>query len=240
MGEANSEKLTKEKIYGEIEEIRSQVQADSKLRMRAQIEIFDLLDEALSCLEKDGSESSLNRAAFKIATARCRKMQAKNQKMWLSVVICLWGILTLAFSLFAIVQWQLWPQTAKMAFKYILLGSAVWGLLGSSLDGLRELHTRYARQELDPNRIFWYLAHPVIGAGLGGILFLLVFAGLLAVGQTEILPQAQGTAGGGFNPSLPFVLAALAGFEQKNVIWYLRDTIGQILHISEREPHEAG
>jgi hypothetical protein len=68
---------------------------------------------------------------------------------------------------------------------------------------------------------------------LGAILFLLVFAGLLAVGQ------AEGTAGG-FNPSLPFVLSALAGFEQKNVIWYLPDTIAQILHISERNPHEAG
>jgi len=125
-----------------------------------------------------------------------------------------------------------------MTVQYILLGSVGWGLLGSSLDGLRELHTRYARQELDPNRAFWYFAHPVIGAGLGGILFLLIFAGLLAVGQTDILPQAEGAVDG-FNPSLPFVLAALAGFEQKNVIWYLRDTITQILHISERDPHEA-
>lgn len=79
---------------------------------------------------------------------------------------------------------------------------------------------------------------PLTGAGLGGIIFLLIFAGLLAVGQTEILPPAEGT--GGFNPSLPFVLSALAGFEQKNIIQYLRDTIIKVLNISEREPHEAG
>lgn len=79
----------------------------------------------------------------------------------------------------------------------------------------------------------------LIGAGLGGILFLLIFAGLLAVGQTEILPPTEGTVGG-FNPSLPFVLAALAGFEQKNIIQYLRDTIIKVLNISEPEPHEAG
>lgn len=236
----NSGKLTKESIYREIEQIRSEMSADRNLRIRAQMEIFKRLEEALNCLEESESESALNKAAFKVALARSRQMQANNQKIWLSIVICTWGMMTLAVSVFAIIQWELWPQVAKMAFRSILIGSAAWGLLGSSIDALRELHTRYARQELDPNRIFWYIAHPVIGAGLGGILFLLIFAGLLAVGQNEILPQATGTAEGGFNPSLPFVLAALAGFEQKNVIWYLRDTISQILHISEREPHEAG
>lgn len=69
--------------------------------------------------------------------------------------------------------------------------------------------------------------------GLGAIVFLLVFAGLLAVGQAEATAS-------GFNPSSPFVLCALAGFEQKNIMWYLQDTIAQMLRISEHEPYEAG
>jgi hypothetical protein len=36
MNEGSPNKLTKERIYSEIERIRSEVQADSKLRMRTQ------------------------------------------------------------------------------------------------------------------------------------------------------------------------------------------------------------
>lgn len=232
-----SDRLTKERLLSEIEKMRSEIQKDSRIRMPTQKEIFELLGEALEYMEED-SEISLSRATFTIAMARRRRMQATNQKSWLAIVICIWTATALAFSVFAIIKWQLWPQAAEMAAQRLLLGSVIWGLLGSSLDGLRELHTRYARQELDPNRGFWYFAHPLIGAGLGSILFLLIFAGLLAVGRTEILPQTEGA--GGFNPSLPFVLAALAGFEQKSVIRSLRDTIIKILNISEREPYEAG
>lgn len=116
------------------------------------------------------------------------------------------------------------------AGKDILFGAVLWGLVGASLDGLRELHTRVARQELDPNREVWYLAHPVLGAGLGGILFLLVSAGLLATGQDV----------GEFNPSLPLILAALAGFEQQYIIRYLRDTVRQMLRIEVKSPDERG
>jgi hypothetical protein len=55
MNEGSPNKLTKERIYSEIERIRSEVQADSKLRMRTQKEIFELLQEALSCLEEKDS-----------------------------------------------------------------------------------------------------------------------------------------------------------------------------------------
>ena len=233
-----SEKLTKEALLCEIEKVRSEMQSDDRLHMRAQKDIFEFLEEALEHLGEEESESSLNKAAFKVTLAHCRRRQAHNQKNWLALSIFFWGIIAFLLSAWTIYEWRLWPLTKEMAVQYILLGSVVWGLLGSSLDMLRELHTRFARQELDPYRIYWYFAHPLIGAGLGGIIFLLIFAGLLAVGQTEILPLAEGT--GGFNPSLPFVLSALAGFEQKNIIQYLRDTIIKVLNISEREPHEAG
>ncbi len=130
----------------------------------------------------------------------------------------------------AIYEGEFWPKAAEAAGRDILFGAVLWGIVGAAIDGLRELHTRLARQELDPDRLAWYLAHPLIGAGLGGILFLLVSAGLLTTGQDV----------GNFNPSLPLILAALAGFEQQNVIRYLRDTIRQLLRIEERGPDEGG
>ena len=112
----------------------------------------------------------------------------------------------------------------------VLFGSVLWGTLGAASDGLRELHTRLARQELDPIRFAWYLAHPIIGTVIGGILFLLVSGGLLVTGQDV----------GEFNPSLPLVLAALAGFEQQDIIRYLRTTIRRILRIEGRSYEEEG
>lgn len=127
MAQKSPENLTKEELYGEIEEIRSEVKGMSKFRTRTQEDIFKLLEEALDCVEKEASESSLNRAAFKVAMARCRKVQAEDQDIRLSIGICVWGIVALTFSVYAIAKWQLWPQAGDMAFKLILLGSVVWG-----------------------------------------------------------------------------------------------------------------
>ncbi len=69
-------------------------------------------------------------------------------------------------------------------------------MVGSSTYGLRELHTRVARQELDVNRLVWYLAHPLIGAALGGILFFVVYAGLLALTEGVV----------SYNPALVYAI----------------------------------
>ena len=118
---------------------------------------------------------------------------------------------------------ELWPKLGDIPVECILLGSVLWGMLGAAVDGLREVHTRLARQELDPNRLGWYFAHPIIGAGIGGILFLIISGGLLITVRN--LDE--------YNPSLPLLLSALAGFEQQHVIRYLRDLVRNILRIEE-------
>ncbi len=224
--------LPKEKteLLKEIEEVRSQIKEREKIHIRAQEDIFGLLGKALECLESGDTDRSRNEAASKISIARQRVILAERQKLWLAVPIGLWMAIFIGAGVWAIYQGEFWPKAAETAGRDILFGTVVWGLVGAAIDGLRELHTRLARQELDPNRLTWYLAHPILGAGLGGILFLLVSAGLLTTGQDV----------GNFNPSLPLILAALAGFEQQNVIRYLRDTIRQMLRIEERDPNEGG
>ena len=86
-----------------------------------------------------------------------------------------------------------------------------------------------ARQQLDPNRCAWYATHPLIGAGVGGILFLLVYSGLLVTGQQ-----------GPFNPSVPFVLAACAGLEQTYVVGFLREFLKKRLKDVDQAPEELG
>ena len=220
----------KTELLKEIEEVRSQIKQKEKIGLRAQEDIFGLLDKAFECLENDDNDRLRNEAACKISMARQRVAQAERQKRWLAIPIGVWMLIFIGIGAWAIYEGEFWPKTAETAGRDILFGAVIWGLVGATIDSLRELHTRLARQELDPDRLAWYLVHPLIGAGLGGILFLLVSAGLLTTGQDV----------GDFNPSLPLILAALAGFEQQNIIRYLRDTIRQILRIEERSPDEGG
>lgn len=221
----------KTELFKEIERVRSQVkEKEEKIHLRAQEDIFGFLGEALKAIEDDDTGRSLNEAASKISMARQRVAQVERQKRWLAIPIGIWTFIFIGVGAWAIYQGEFWPKVTETAARDILFGTVLWGVVGAAIDGLRELHTRLARQELDPDRLAWYIVHPLIGAGLGGILFLLVSAGLLTTGQDV----------GAFNPSLPLILAALAGFEQQNVIRYLRDTIRQILRIEERSPNEGG
>jgi len=223
----------KQQILAEIDGLRSDVSKNPKIRLRAQTEIFEVLDKTVEDLDKDGSDVSLHQAASKVNMARKRASQAESQGRllpWLPIGIgfFLGGVLGLAA--WAMIKYKLVLFSADPGWSEIVLGAVLWGTVGSATDGLRELHTRVARQELDLNRLVWYLAHPVIGAALGGILFLVVYAGLLALTD----------GAGSYSPALVYALAALAGFGQRQVIQYLRETLADMLRIKREAPDEAG
>jgi len=232
------EKLSKQ-MLGQISDFRAEVAEETKVRTRAQELIYQLLDEAAKYLfEETLSDQLINSADYKIQMAKQKFAEAQKQRLPLALVIGMWMLAALGISGYLIAVRELLPSLSDMPIAQLMLGAVIWGTVGAAIDGLRELHTRYARQELDPNRAIWYFAHPIVGAGLGAIIFLVVFAGLLSVGQTQILPD--GTDVGGFNPAIVFLLSALVGFEEQSVIRYLRDTIRHIFRIEEKEPHEGG
>ncbi|UCC60279.1 MAG: hypothetical protein JSV02_00180 [Dehalococcoidia bacterium] len=222
--------MTKEKLESEIENLNVELQSNKILNLRAREDIQKHLDKALEYLEKDDTPRARNNAAHKIGIARQRIIQAEKQKKWLAYPIALCMAVFIGIAAWWIAQEGLWPKGTYTKVEFVLMGSVLWGTLGAAVDGLRELHTRIARQELDANRLWWYFAHPVIGAGLGGILFLVVSGGLLMTDQ-EV---------GEFNPSLPLILSALSGFEQQHVVRYLRDVVKNILRIEEPSPDEGG
>ena len=110
------------------------------------------------------------------------------------------------------------------------LGAALFGAGASAVDGLRELHVRMARQELDVNRLAWYLFHPLIGGALGSVLFFVVRAGLLALRADS----------DGYSPIPVYTLAMLAAFGQRQVIQFLREKLANALRIKGEAPEEAG
>ena len=224
----------KQEILSEINDLRSDVSSNPKIRLRAQAEIFEILDKTVEDLDKDGSDVTLHKAASKVNMARKRASQAESLERllpWLPIGIGLFLGGVLGFAAWAIINYELplIPVPPESWLK-ILLGAVLWGAVGSSTDGLRELHTRVARQELDVNRLGWYLAHPIIGAALGGILFFVVYAGLLALTEDGV----------SYNPALIYALAALAGFGQRQAIEYLRETLANMLHLQKEVPDEGG
>ncbi len=224
----------KQEILAEIDGLRSNVSSNPKIRLRAQAEIFEILDKTVEELDEDISYVTLYKTASKVNMARKRASQAESQEQllpWLPTGIGLFLSGILGFAAWAIINYKLpLSSVAPESWSMILLGAVLWGMVGSSTDGLRELHTRVARQELDVNRLVWYLAHPLIGAALGGILFFVVYAGLLALTEGVV----------SYNPALVYALAALAGFGQRQVIQYLRETLANMLHLQKEAPEEGG
>lgn len=221
----------KQEILAEINGLRSDVSSNSKIRLRAQAEIFEILDKTVEDLDKDSSGVALHKAASKVNMARKRASQAESQEWLLPIVIGLFLSGVLGFAAWALINYKLPLISAPPeSWLKILLGAVLWGAVGSSTDGLRELHTRVARQELDVNRLVWYLTHPIIGAALGGILFFVVYAGLLALTEDGV----------SYNPALVYALAALAGFGQRQAIEYLREILAKMLHLQKEVPEEGG
>lgn len=223
----------KQQVLTEIDGLRSDVSSNPKIRLRAQAEIFELLDKAVEDLDRDDAVLSLSKAASKVKTARKRVLQAENQEQllpWLPAAIGFFLVAVLAVATWAMVKYGGELFVNAPGWSMIIVGAVLWGTVGSATDGLRELHTRVARQELDVNRLAWYLAHPIIGAALGGILVFVIYAGLLTL-TGDVDPRS---------PALIYGLAALAGFAQRQVIQSLREALADVLHIKREGPEEAG
>ncbi len=213
-----------------------EVVADRRVKARAQSEIQQMLADALQGLESQ--PPNLNGATLKLRTASQRYQEATNQNPWLAVFIAAWMAASLGAAAWFIFQEELWPSARTVSARDIVSGATLWGVAGASIDALRELHTRSARQQFEPTRFLWYLAHPIIGGGLGAIVFLLVLAGLLTTGQNQVLTSTE--SGGGFNATLPYLFAALVGFEEETLITYLRHTVRQIFQVGTGLSDEEG
>ena len=225
---------TREEILAEINEVFTNVVANPKVKARAQADIQQMISGALEDL--DSQPTKLNGATIKVLTAKQRYQQASNQNTRLPIALAIWMVLSLAGAALVILLKSLWPSTGTMPTSDIVIGATLWGIAGASIDGLRELHTRSAAQQFEPSRMLWYWAHPIIGGGLGAIVFLVVIAGLLTTGQNQVLASG----GGGFNATLPYLLAALVGFEEETVIRYLRRSVRQIFQVSTTVSEDEG
>jgi hypothetical protein len=102
----------------------------------------------------------------------------------------------------------------------VLLRAAAWGSIGGGLGAITSLVSTMRHREYDPASEAGYFARPLVGALLGGILFLLSQAGIVA-GNIDIGDVHIG-------PIFLYVFAALAGFGQDGVIEFLSNLLKTI------------
>ena len=104
-----------------------------------------------------------------------------------------------------------------------LLGSMVWGALGGVIGAWLSL-VRHITKDQDFNRqhLLWYINAPVMGLGVGAVIFLIMRAGLLSItGPSEAISS----------PLVIYLLAWLSGFQQ-NVF---TDMIRRLLQVFKIE-----
>ena len=85
--------------------------------------------------------------------------------------------------------------------------SIMWGGIGGLIGAMYHLWWHVSKlEDFDKSYTMWYVVQPVMGAVLGGLMYLIMAAGLLAM---NIVPQEKDVI-----HALPLVLAAIAGFRQ--------------------------
>ncbi len=85
--------------------------------------------------------------------------------------------------------------------------SIMWGGIGGLIGAMYHLWWHVSKlEDFDKSYTMWYIVQPVMGAILGGLMYLVMAAGFLAM---NIVPQEKDVI-----HALPLVLAAIAGFRQ--------------------------
>ena len=89
----------------------------------------------------------------------------------------------------------------------------LWGGIGGAIGALYSLWWHVAEeQDFDRQYSLWYIAQPIMGVVLGGIIYLLISAGFLVL---QVVPvNQQNSMGHWLGPAL---IACIAGFRQNFV-----------------------
>ncbi len=90
----------------------------------------------------------------------------------------------------------------------IAIEAVSWGVIGGLLRGMWWLWKNVNKRQFRKVWIIWFISTPFLGGILGGIAYLLIFAGLLAVSQTDNKP----------NSIFVMSIAALAGFNWEWIV----------------------
>ena len=160
------------------------------------------------------AEQYLEQVRIKLSRVEGPPVRAETNQV---TSILLWTLLSVVACLpLAALPWLLPNGLAgrpQIPHEYILLlGALGWGALGGAVGTFHHLPWFVQLREYDPAYYVDYLARPIKGLMIGGLIFLLVFVGAGVFSDTITLD------GSGLHSTFVFLAATAAGYKQEHIM----------------------
>jgi len=129
------------------------------------------------------------------------------------------------------------------------------------IDAFVAMYTHFSGQDFDEHYLAWYFVHPALGIALGAVVYLVIQAGLLAVGGVPLQETstnvtgfaaqnsvtgnisaiyAKAVAAGGIGATaLPIAMAFFAGFRQRAALDFITRIVTAIFQKSNNDDDDA-
>jgi len=127
-------------------------------------------------------------------------------------------------------------DSEQLGWAVLFLSTLAWGGIGGITCALWSLyHHISVMRDYDPVENLWYYSQPMLGMVLGGIVFLIMGAGFLAI-QVDLSAQPSAALGARL---LPAAVAVIAGFRQNMVLDLIERIIALIVPGQAAEQTQA-
>jgi hypothetical protein len=124
-------------------------------------------------------------------------------------------------------------QTVDSEKFSMMWNTIVWGGFGGVIGALYSLYWHAAKvKDFDKQYFMWYIVQPVIGLLLGGLVYLIIGAGLMAALAGAVTESLT------IRPLFAYAVACIAGFRQRFILEMI-DRIIQLLTPSPREQRQG-
>jgi hypothetical protein len=181
------------------------------------------------------AERHINEVEYRIAFVQRVKHWSSRLGIGLFVYETVWGIVMLLF-MFLVLGPAAFISNSEAGAGGLsqevsfLLGSMVWGGLGGVIGAWLSLIKHISKdQDFDRQHTLWYINSPVMGIGVGAVIYLILRAGLLSISG----PAQEITS-----PLIIYLLAWLAGYQQ-NVFTSLVKRMLKVFEIEEEKGESA-
>lgn len=221
-------------LWTEIDTVEAQVANTPHLSYKGGGDLLDRLAAARNLLmnDRDNFEEAERQVAevkFRLATLKRSRLIGQSEVILLYLlaflVILVAGLLSVGARLGDVITGKGLP-TENLVWT-ILLGG-----MGGITGALYGLWTHVARdRDYDPQFALWYYSNPLMGLLLGGLAYVLMQVGILAVSGSEPITPS---------PYTTWVLAFAVGFQQNLAFSLLNTILNRIIPAEEKHGVKSG
>ncbi len=180
------------------------------------------------------AERYINEVEYRVAFSGRVYRWSTSLGMGLFIYETVWAVILLLFLFLVLGTGAFSSSTTSSPSRLssdvvFLLGSMTWGGLGGVIGAWLSLIKHISKdQDFDRQHLLWYINSPVMGIGVGAVIFVVLRAGLLSI---------TGPAQEINSPLVIYLLAWLSGFQQ-NVFTDLIKRVLQVFKIEEEKEAE--